>query len=313
MNPASPAQTTATALRDTDGLQPFAIPKGGELVVVPPPKNLTLADVERGIRGLTSVESRVAKIFDDATRHFGAGANNAFTRFADRKGWVIGTSIAAGVLATGAYWALGFPTSAEYDYYYSQHVVTHSSYGWDVTKALAGMLVAGTAATVGGLMGTPRLNKLWKAHMARDTLKLDHLRKLTAISKNAEHRPLQRAAIARVASKALNSLGPRQIYADPEVKEMLKKAAADINLGDDVAKAEAQRHTALVNAVDLVCKEKVVDGAIRQLISAFTALTPEERESVRPGLIARLFDGVVGRNRHMRYDQAEYLLAQLQG
>jgi hypothetical protein len=276
---------------------------------------LTLASMQTGVDAIASAESRAKAVLRRVTRPFGNDGSTWFTKIATQP-VIRGVAAATGLVAAGTVLYLTFPESGDHwnasNWRHIGHMVHRTAntwYLWDVAQSVAGTLIAGAIGAFGREQIVKRTTRHEKARMARALLGADHLKTFVQLAEAARERPLERAAIAKVARETLESLNERQVFRSPEVKSILGKAAADEGLGNVTAREGVAHHRALIDAplAAETNRGNDIDSRIRELRAALDALPMDERAAVANDIYDRLFDNFRPRQQHIGYGEAQVL------
>ncbi|HSI04127.1 MAG TPA: hypothetical protein VLC93_06615, partial [Myxococcota bacterium] len=274
---------------------------------------LTLASMQKAVDNLQSAESRARSILTQATRPFGKDGQTWFTRLADSPA-PLAVAGAVGLTAAALIAYKYFPAGSAYaysNYYGWTHRVADSWYYKDAGLILGGALAAGASATVGVKIAIERIVAREKTRMADALLEGKHLRPFVELGQEAAERPLERAAIGKVARQTLEALKTREVWFAPEVKATLERAKEDEGIGDANAREEAARHGAVITAIrDIETNRGDILARVNELLGALDALPPVER-AITKDIHERLFDGVRPRNKNIPYTTAHKLAAKL--
>lgn len=280
---------------------------------------LSLADMEAAVDSLETAAIRAKDALNGATQPLGKNASTPSTRLVDSPYlWAAATGVGA-LAALGVYHFAG-PDRADYALgvykgrWTSLEIHRNTTWAWDVTKAVAGSLGVGASLAAGPLLGARLWSKAKRAKLARGTLDTPQLAEFARHAAGAVQRPLERAAIARVADATLRGLNDREIFVSDGAEAMLKAVAADVDLGDEQAQAEAVRHAVLIRAVRALESGK---GAPVELIGnvreAFKKLPDSEQAAIRDELRERLFDGKVPRRKGVPFLVGQELYGVING
>lgn len=303
---AKPLLTT----RDSSPVVPFAIAKS---LPAAAPKSATLEDMIVRAKALESAASRAGAVLEAATAKRGKYAQNLFTRIASSKA-LKPALIGLGAVATvGTIYAL-WPESRAYRDTWNGwlHRQTGVWYGWHVVEALAGGAAIGAALAGGGYGSLKWLGTTEKARMARDQVRLRHVQPLDTMFEAAKERPLERAALGRVARDALTSLAGGHVFTSQDVTDLLTRMASEADVGDAEALAEANRHRAFISALEGVERRGGdPDQRVIAFNTAFASLTPDERRAVAPEVLKRVFDEAVPRAKDIPFIPAEDMRAKI--
>ncbi len=281
--------------------------------MVPTPV-VTLSAMKASVDAVESAERRANAVLAAITRPYGANAESRLTKVAASR-WLLPATAALGIGVTAALTYDFWPNGAAYSYSYREgwtHRVADSWYYKDVAAVLLGSLFAGAATFFGSTYGIERLAKRQKAKMADALLDGDAMEPFVRLLDAAKERPLERAAIAKVARATREDLKDRHIWFSPAVTAILSRSIEDEGLGDAKAREQIARHLAVLDTMRVIeTATGDLDGPIASLEAALHALPAAERDPVAKDVYGRLFDNYRPRFKNIDYDAAQKLTALL--